>query len=105
MIRVHIHRRGGAEASTASKALGFVLVAVGLACVVLLSLGLWILLAIAFTTMAVVALVRAVLPSGRARERTAEDHATIEERATKLHDLDDVGGRERSSSPFPDSKP
>lgn len=105
MLRVHIHRRGGADASTASKALGFVLLAVGLACVVLLLLGLWILLAIAFTTMAVVALVRTMRPRGRARERMAEGHVTIEERATTLRDLDDLGGRESSSSPFSDSKP
>lgn len=105
MIRVHIRGLGGAEASTASKALAFVLVAVGLACVVLLLLGLWILLAIAFTTMAVVALVRAMLPRGRARERKAYGPAIIEGRSTTLRDLHDAGGKESSSSPFLDSKP
>ena len=83
MIRVHIHRRGGANAGTASKALGFVLVAVGLACVVLLLLGLWILLAIAFTTMVVVALVRAMLPRSGARERMTEGHSIIEGKARR----------------------
>ena len=105
MIRVNIHRRGGVDASTSSKALGFVLVAVGLACVVLLLLGLWILLAIAFTTMAVVALVRAVLTRTRARERMTESHSIIEGESTTLRDLEDAGGKESSSSPFFDSKP
>ena len=104
MIRVHIHRRSGAEVSTANKALGFVLLAVGLACVVLLLLGLWILVAFALTAMAVVALVRAMLPKSRARERKVDGHEIVEGQSTTLHDLDDVGGNESSSSPFFDSK-
>jgi membrane protein implicated in regulation of membrane protease activity len=104
MIRVNIHRRGGVDASTSSKALGFVLVAVGLACVVLLLLGLWLLLAIAFTTMAVVALVRAVLTRSHARERMTEGHSIIEGEA-RCCAMDDAGGKESSSSPFLDSKP
>ena len=94
MMRVHIHRRDGANASTASKVLVFVLVVIGLVCAVLLVLGLWILLAIAVCTMAVVALVRALLPRGRARERTAKGHVIIEGHATTHRDTGDAGGKE-----------
>lgn len=103
MIKIHFHGRAGA--SPASKVLGFVLVAVGLACVVLLLLGLWILLAVAFTTMAVVALVRAMLPRSGARKRVDDGHVVIEGQGTTLRDLDDVGGKESSSPHFLDSKP
>ena len=105
MIRVRIHRQDGVETSTTSKVLGIVLVAVGLACVVLLLLGLWILLAIAFTTMAVVALVRAMLPRSRARERMREGPAIIDGKSTTLRDSDDLVGKKRSSSPFSRGKP
>jgi hypothetical protein len=84
MIRVHFHPRKGVEASAASKALGFVLLAIGLVCVVLLLLGLWILLAFAFTTMAVVAAVRAMLPRSPARERKAGEHEIIEGQSRKI---------------------
>jgi membrane protein implicated in regulation of membrane protease activity len=104
MIRVHIRRQNGVETSTTSKALGIALVAVGLACVVLLLLGLWILLAIAFTTMAIVALVRAMLPRSRARERMAESPAIIDGKSTKLRDDNDGVGKKSSSSPFVEPK-
>ena len=97
MLRVNIHRRDGAAASTASKVLAVVLVAVALACAVLLILGLWILLAIAVCTMAIVALVRALLPRGRARERTGRGHVVIEGHATTLRKTDEAGGKERAS--------
>jgi membrane protein implicated in regulation of membrane protease activity len=88
MIRVRIRRHDGVETSTTSKILGIMLVAVGLACVVLLLLGLWILLAIAFTTMAVVALVRAMLRRSRARERMREGPTIIDGKSATLRDSD-----------------
>jgi Flp pilus assembly protein TadB len=97
MMRIHIQRRYGANASTASKVLAVVLVVVALACAVLLILGLWILLAIAVCTMAIVALVRALLPRGRARNRTAKGHVVIEGHATTLREPDEASGKERAS--------
>jgi len=93
MLKVHIHR-AGASASPASKALAFVLVVVGIACVVLLLLGLWILLAVAFTTMAILALVRTMLPR-HGRERV-EGHAVIEGHSTTVRDLEDERAKEGS---------
>jgi len=92
MLRVNIHRRDGASASTASKVLAVVLVAVALACAVLLALGLWILLAVAVCAMAIVALVRAVLPRSRASDGARNGHV-IEGRATTLRETDEAGGR------------
>ena len=65
----------------------------------------WILLAIAFTTMAVVALVRAVLVRSRARERTGEGSAIIDGQSTTLRGSEDLVGKKRSSSPFSHGKP
>jgi uncharacterized membrane protein YjjP (DUF1212 family) len=96
MPRVHIRLQGGPGASKTSKLLAFVLVAIALVCIALLFLGLWILLAIAFAAMAIVVLVRALLPSGRAREPMVETHATLEGQATTLHDADEVK-REKGS--------
>ena len=100
MIRIRIHRQDGVETSTTNKALGIVLVAAGLACVVLLLLGLWILLAIAFITMAVVALVRAMLPRSRVRGRMGAGPAIIDGKSTTLRDSDDVVGKKSSSLLF-----
>ena len=68
--------------------LGVMLVAVGLACVVLPLLGLWILLAIAFATMAVVAFVRTMLRRTRARERRREGPTIIDGKSATLRDSD-----------------
>jgi membrane protein implicated in regulation of membrane protease activity len=95
MLKVHIHR-AGASASPASKAFAVVLVVVGIACVVLLLLGLWILLAVAFTTMAIVALVRTMLPRRGTRERVGEGPVVIEGQSTTVHDLEDARGKEGS---------
>jgi len=108
MLRLHIHRRGGRDASTASKLLGVVLVVFALACVVLMFLGLWILLAVVFAAMAIAALAGAVLPSGRARKPVVGTHTIIDGQATTLRDVDGVngvGGKEGASSPSLDGKP
>ena len=88
MLRVQIRRLGGAEASVASNVIAVVLVALGLACAVLLFLGMWIVLAVAFSALAVVGLVRALLQWKRTRNPSSEDHLVIEERATTLRDVD-----------------
>jgi hypothetical protein len=103
MSRVHIHLHGGGGAGRTSKLLGLMIAAVVLVCIVLLFLGLWILLLIAFAAMAVVWLVRAVLWRGRAREPMVETHAMLDGQASTLRDVD-VVRKESSSSPSSDSK-
>ncbi|MCC7327809.1 MAG: hypothetical protein IT521_13525 [Burkholderiales bacterium] len=85
MLRIHIGGPDGRPPSFAAKLLGFLLLIVGVACVVLLVLGLWIFFAIAFSVMAIVGLVRYFLssnsvptgtPAGRTDDRVIEGEAT-----------------------------
>ena len=86
MLRVRIRRLYGQKSSLASKIAGVLLVAFGLASVVLLLLGVWIMLAIAFSVIIAVALVRALLRGNGARKSEADDHRVIEGHATTLRD-------------------
>lgn len=112
MLRIHIVGPDGKPPSFAAKALGFVLLVVGVACVVLLVLGLWIFFAIAFSVMAIVGLVRYFLssnvapsgapsgaPAGRAGNRAGD--RVIEGEATTLPDDPNMpeGGRATRSPP------
>jgi hypothetical protein len=92
-----MRRLYGQKSSLASKIAGVLLVAFGLASVVLLLLGLWIMLAIAFSVLVAVALVRGLFRGNGARKPEADGPRVIEGHATTLRDepaSDDIDKRD-----------
>lgn len=86
MLRVRLRGLRGQKPGLASKIAGVLLLAFGLASVVLLLLGVWIMLAIAFSVIVAVALMRALLRGKGVRKSEPGDHRVIEGHATTLRD-------------------
>jgi hypothetical protein len=111
MSHVRINLQGGLGTTKTNRLLGLLLIGVALACVLLLLLGLWILLAFGMVALAIVGFLRALLPRGQARKSRVETHTIFEGRASTLRDVDDlddmkdVGEKHGASPPSTYRKP